>query len=283
VRCSNKSYSQYRILILPRGAYCASVIISLLDLPLTLPSDSPGRKTETGTFFTGLPEWIGRCQTYEGGMSAFPGVEAHGAYAFCALACLSILGEPHVMIPKYLDIQALVSWLSARQYAPEGGFCGRTNKLVDGCYSFWVGGCWPLIAAALNPPGSTVDSPACLYDKEGLIRYILCACQDTSKRGGLRDKPSKNSDPYHTCYVLAGLSSAQHVQHLVPGSSETAEGAIPVAPKAAFRWFVDVSGDEAVKDLYEEDDKVGALHPVFVLPPGVAELMREYFEGKEGF
>ena len=39
-------------------------------------------------------------QTFEGGMSARPDVEAHGAYAFCALACLSILGDPHDIIPK---------------------------------------------------------------------------------------------------------------------------------------------------------------------------------------
>ena len=29
----------------------------------------------------------------------------------------------------------------------EGGFQGRTNKLVDGCYSFWVGALIPLIQA----------------------------------------------------------------------------------------------------------------------------------------
>jgi len=67
---------------------------------------------------------------------------------------------------------------------------------VDGCYSHWVGGCWPLIDAALNggkdleespPPTSEVD----WYNREGLIRYILCCAQDQSKRGGLRDKPSR--------------------------------------------------------------------------------------------
>ena len=29
----------------------------------------------------------------------------------------------------------------------EGGFQGRTNKLVDGCYSFWVGALIPMIQA----------------------------------------------------------------------------------------------------------------------------------------
>lgn len=32
----------------------------------------------------------------------------------------------------------------------EGGFQGRTNKLVDGCYSFWGGGDFPILSAALE-------------------------------------------------------------------------------------------------------------------------------------
>jgi protein farnesyltransferase subunit beta len=40
-------------------------------------------------------------QSFEGGISGSPGVEAHGAYAFCALACLSMLGPPEETIPRY--------------------------------------------------------------------------------------------------------------------------------------------------------------------------------------
>jgi protein farnesyltransferase subunit beta len=43
---------------------------------------------------------------------------------------------------------------------------------------------------------------------EALQEYILGAGQDTP--GGLRDKPGKKADIYHTFYSLAGLSSAQH-------------------------------------------------------------------------
>lgn len=32
----------------------------------------------------------------------------------------------------------------------EGGFQGRTNKLVDGCYSFWGAGDFPLLRAELQ-------------------------------------------------------------------------------------------------------------------------------------
>ena len=39
-------------------------------------------------------------QTYEGGFAGAPGTEAHGAYAFCALACLCMLGHPSEILPK---------------------------------------------------------------------------------------------------------------------------------------------------------------------------------------
>jgi protein farnesyltransferase subunit beta len=163
-----------------------------LNLPLELPDSSPAKSAGLTTLLDGLPEYVGRCQSFEGGIASRPDAEAHGAYAFCAIACLCILGEPQEILQKYLDLPLLISWLSARQYAPEGGFAGRTNKLVDGCYSHWIGGCWPLIEAALERQAeSEKASPDALYSREGLIRYILCACQDTGKRGGLRDKPSK--------------------------------------------------------------------------------------------
>lgn len=96
------------------------------------------------------------------------------------------------MAISYLDIPLLVSWLSARQYAPEGGFSGRTNKLVDGCYSHWVGGCWPLLEAAISSThakqGAENVPEISLYSRDSLIRYILACCQ--SEKGGLRDKPS---------------------------------------------------------------------------------------------
>lgn len=92
-----------------------------------------------------------------------------------------------------MDMPSLLSWLSSRQYAPEGGFAGRTNKLVDGCYSHWVGGCWPLVEAALNG-AQAAEQPnepvtVILYSRDGLVRYILSCCQ--AKNGGLRDKPNK--------------------------------------------------------------------------------------------
>lgn len=108
------------------GAYCAATIISLLDLPLALPHDAKkAREAGFETLTDGLAEYLSRCkslllltgpsfrvfltnlllfylgQSFEGGISGSPGVEAHGAYAFCALACLSMLGPPEETIPRY--------------------------------------------------------------------------------------------------------------------------------------------------------------------------------------
>lgn len=267
-----------------RGAYCASVIISLLHIPRNLAHDSPACSAGHTDLFGGLPEWVGRCQTYEGGVSAAPGFEAHGAYAFCALGCLAILDSPHRTIPKYLDVPRLLSWLSSRQYAPEGGFSGRTNKLVDGCYSHWVGGCWPLIEASFRGlegrPARHADKPLeqvddSLFNRNGLIRYIFCCCQDMSKRGGLRDKPSKYSDAYHTCYVLSGLSSAQHKWALVSARAEA-------ALLDGDRWFVSPFMS-AKEQIFEEVDRVGTTHPVYVIPQQKVDDCQQYFAVKTGF
>jgi protein farnesyltransferase subunit beta len=175
-------------------------------------------------------EFIGRCQTYEGGLGGEPFTEAHGGYAYCGLAALKLVNRIDV-----LDLPALRGWLARRQMAYEGGFSGRTNKLVDGCYSFWQGGATAIASSMYQNPhtaaagaatgkstGSstahdedpwlptTADNPPSflLFDAPMLERYILLCAQDVN--GGLRDKPSKSRDFYHSCYNLSGLSVAQH-------------------------------------------------------------------------
>jgi protein farnesyltransferase subunit beta len=78
-----------------RGVYCALSVIALLQLPLDMPGG------EIGGLVEGTAEYIGRCQTYEGGLAGAPGgLEAHGGYIFCGLASLSILGPPWEMFQK---------------------------------------------------------------------------------------------------------------------------------------------------------------------------------------
>jgi hypothetical protein len=49
-------------------------------------------------------------------------------------------------------------------------------------------------------------SQAPLFNTLGLQLWILLACQDAR---GLRDKPGKRADFYHTSYCLSGLSVSQ--------------------------------------------------------------------------
>jgi protein farnesyltransferase subunit beta len=50
------------MLIHRSGAYCAVVAITLLNLPLDLPRESPAWSREGDTLLTGLPEWLARCK-----------------------------------------------------------------------------------------------------------------------------------------------------------------------------------------------------------------------------
>ena len=47
-----------------------------------------------------------------------------------------------------------------------------------------------------------------LYNQHALQAYTTFCCQP--QKGGLRDKPTKGPDPYHTMYGMAGNSVAQH-------------------------------------------------------------------------
>ena len=87
-----------------------------------------------------------------------------------------------LIMTRYLDVPNLISWLCERQQAPLGGLAGRSNKLVDGCYSHWIGGCFALVEAAIRD-----HFTGNIWDRDALTRYILCCAQ--SERGGLRDKP----------------------------------------------------------------------------------------------
>lgn len=282
-----------------RGTYTAIAIADLVNVL-------------TPELRAGVAGFAARCQTLEGGFGGEPGNEAHGGYAFCGLAAVSILDELH-----RIDLDAFARWLADRQMRVEGGYQGRTNKLVDACYSFWQGGSTALLADALggraaiplfkpakgsaaagsaagpeetlvagagagtgagsgagastgassgvgagtgasaaaggadaSDGGMAADGAAAaaitaaaarggvsievidddgsalpvdtaddadtvpplrddaMLDSARLQRYTLLCSQQ--KEGGLRDKPGKPRDYYHTCYSLSGLSIAQH-------------------------------------------------------------------------
>ena len=217
-----------------RGLYCLLVTATLLDLL-------------TPELLEGIPVFIASCQSYEGGFSSaslpylndtdaakFPPSslgEAHGGYTFSCLASW-VLVQPYLTTLREsgestkgstaINFKSLLRWMVNMQGGELnlGGFRGRTNKLVDGCYSWWVGGCFPLLesfgigieqirdtaqASSSDEEGwddadglhSVVKHPILisdlstdsLYSRRGLQEYLLWAGQHSS--GGLRDKPPK--------------------------------------------------------------------------------------------
>eukprot|EP00388_Colpodella_angusta_P012819 GDKJ01032389.1.p1 GENE.GDKJ01032389.1~~GDKJ01032389.1.p1 ORF type:complete len:454 (-),score=68.36 GDKJ01032389.1:54-1415(-) len=189
-----------------RAGYCAAAVASLLGIV-------------TDELFEDLPNFVKRSQNWEGGIGGEPGTEAHGGFTYCGLATVGILSDKPWEV---LDLPALLDWTVHRQMGVEGGFQGRTNKLVDACYSWWCGSLSPMIHRMmcgwklnLGEEDDIVvyDPPKnhCWYDAARLQMYILQCCQDVDDggRGGIRDKPCKNADHYHCCYGMGGYAVSQ--------------------------------------------------------------------------
>lgn len=174
-----------------RATYCALSVLRCLNIRDDL-------------LLEDTADWILSCQTYEGGFGSIPGSEAHGGYTFCCVASLCLLNQL-----RRANLQNLLRWLAHKQMSDDGGFCGRSNKLVDSCYSYWQGAIFPLLHPYLdleNDNNGLLDN--WIFDASSLQDYILNQCQ--ASKGLLRDKPDIPPDFYHTCYALSGLSISQH-------------------------------------------------------------------------
>ncbi|EPY52777.1 farnesyltransferase beta subunit Cpp1 [Schizosaccharomyces cryophilus OY26] len=218
-----------------RSAYAVVCVASLLGLP------------GDHDLFKDTLEWLCKCQTYEGGLAGVPYAEAHGGYTYCALAAIALLQGVH-----NLDIPRLVKWLLQRQDSALFGFSGRTNKLVDGCYSWWVGGSHLILASGFGNRSENVTH-GLFYNSEKLLKYILQCCQGAS--GGLRDKPPKRPDQYHTCYCLLGLSSIAYDYRIQDN-----------------HWLIEPSC------LYSSLDFLLPTHPIYCIPLGLEKKMLSYFK-----
>ncbi|KAM0682893.1 hypothetical protein MDAP_002130 [Mitosporidium daphniae] len=162
-----------------RSVYAAIAIIHLLGLEKEFFHDPCSLER--------IQQSIISAQSYEGGFGAIPWshTEAHGGYTYCGLAALVIIdrwtlssASIDTLLPES-KMTRLLAWTCGLQSTLLGGLQGRTGKLVDACYSFWVGA----IPLLLNRPTKE-------YIDVGLLRnYLLKACQCSS--GGIRDKPPK--------------------------------------------------------------------------------------------
>jgi len=301
-----------------RATYCVLVVATLLGIC-------------TEELVRGVDAFVVSCQTYEGGFAAQsqprytaqgaalvprgpvaeqpPLGEAHGGYAFCALASYVHLAQLRRGDVAPLDLGALVRWGASLQGVPvEGGaFRGRTNKLVDGCYGWFCGGglmtllealtgaggeepegAAPASAEPASPSSSWVSEDAAeasgdLFDRAALRQYILLAAQVES--GGLRDKPGKRPDAYHTCYNLSGLAMCEHRLRADAAARSAQERRydelVPPAERDAWRraCFSGTLGWTEAPGV-AGDDKVRTTHPVLNLRPAHAERMMRFFYGE---
>ncbi|WFC98309.1 protein farnesyltransferase [Malassezia yamatoensis] len=286
-----------------RATYCVIVVASLLGLM-------------THELLEGVGNFVASCQTYEGGFSAMsypmytvqnnairplvpvpdqPAIgEAHGGYAYCALAShaqLAFLGYQ-----GGVAMAPLLRWATSLQGSAYegGGFRGRTNKLVDGCYGWFCGGGLLTCIEGLTLPSvletvaiendddndssswdSIGEAEDDLFDRDALQRYILVVAQLSS--GGLCDKPGKRPDAYHTCYNLSGLSMTQHrLRHSSAAAERAAQicGRADALQKAVFAqslaWV-------SLGDSLSQHSAVRLTHPIFNVGQDHVERFMHYY------
>ncbi|KAG9100007.1 CAAX farnesyltransferase (FTase) subunit beta [Ceratobasidium sp. UAMH 11750] len=299
-----------------RGTYCLLVTATLLDIL-------------TPELAKGTAEFLRSCQTYEGGFASSshpyysaeddePQVlsavrptlgEAHGGYTSCAIASWMLLQPYHKPGDPGVNVKKLVRWAAGMQGSPieGGGFRGRTNKLVDGCYSWWIGGLEPLLLELLgkgDQEGETEvvsfvteetdneNGPTVLFDKTALQRFTLVSSQMPS--GGLRDKPGKPADLYHTVYNLAGFSTAQHRVYRSPSTEKKLEAAwqsstspVPggVEELRRITWARACAWQEdegAHFYLGGQQNRVNATHPLFNLTISHSRGIMNHFYKQKG-
>ncbi|KAG8832949.1 CAAX farnesyltransferase (FTase) subunit beta [Serendipita sp. 399] len=301
-----------------RAVYAVLVIATLLDIV-------------TPELVAGTASFIASTQTYEGGFASTsmpyyitedtlldeprPAIgEAHGGYAGCSIASWAMLLP--IMTDeesRQLDIPKFLRWLVWMQGEEEdfGGFRGRSNKLVDNCYSWWCGESLALVESLLSTQPETghedevveddglddewVDTEFWLYNNKALQEYILGVGQD--KPGGLRDKPGKLADVYHTFYSLAGLSTAQHrvyqsktTQEQLLQRWEDSDGFVPSGGsketiedrqsrrKALWAYSRSWKEDESShRYVGSPNNRVNATHPIFTLLVSQSNAIMDYF------
>ncbi|KAH0794573.1 Prenyltransferase and squalene oxidase repeat family protein [Histomonas meleagridis] len=144
----------------------------------------------TPELIEGVEEFILSCKNFDGGFSPCPNYESHGGYLHCGVGAMKILGK----LDK-LNLPAIIRWITDRQVTFSGGFQGRPNKLVDSCYSWWVGTAARIIADHLG------IEP--FWNESAMTDYVTMSAQ--SIFGGFLDHRPSTTDPFHTMYGFAGL------------------------------------------------------------------------------
>jgi protein farnesyltransferase subunit beta len=160
-----------------RSTFAATIVADVLNIL-------------TPAFIENTAAYVLSCQSYDGGLSPRPGLESHGGYVHCGVGIMKILGRL-----DDLNLPRLARWIATMQLEYSGGFCGRAHKLVDSCYSWWIGAAAKTISQHLGIPP--------FWNEAAMSQFLLQICQHG--KGGFASRPPTEPDPFHTLYSIAGL------------------------------------------------------------------------------
>jgi len=173
-----------------RFTYCALAIHYILQ----------GKRGDVASDFSveKAVDFVKNCQSYQGGFGQTPGLEAHGGSTYCAVASLVMSGAE---IPNE---GKLMQWLMLRQERvvdrdlPSCGFNGRSNKIADSCYTFWVGSCLGMLEKS-----ALIHTP--------YLQQFLNDCQASMVGGFSKWRNEDTPDPMHSSLALLGSGNFDHM------------------------------------------------------------------------
>ena len=103
---------------------------------------------------------------------------------------------------------------------------------------------------------------------QALLDYIMVCCQ--CKTGGLRDKPGKGRDYYHTCYCISGASVAATMLPPPAAPPQAAAAAAAAAAVAGGKPQVEV-------EVPAEWRSIRVVNPVYNVAADKVERAMAYF------
>jgi len=157
----------------PRNIYCVFTISSLFNMLTKELSDCFDLNYN---FFKNLDDSFSLEKTRE----------SHGALSFCFLSSEIFYFNSNSM---YFPSSCTKNWIIDKQKIHNNQFQGRTSKLTDSCYFFWLGSISIIFSLQFS---DKVYELFYLYKE----RFL----------NGFCDKTGKTPDIYHTSYSVASLS-----------------------------------------------------------------------------
>ncbi|ROV87474.1 hypothetical protein VSDG_09796 [Cytospora chrysosperma] len=188
---------------------------------------------DVSSYRESLIETARSMQNDTGGFGGGNGQLSHLATTYAVVLALALVGGHDVY--EVVDRRALWKWLCTLKH-PSGGFQMAVGGEVD--ISHWIGGCWPLVEAALGATGGRGGNVP--------VPHEAAAAAETAAAAGAEEGPKSGQQP-----------------------------ALPAS------WSVSPYLDEV--QIFDDQDRIAPLHPVYAIPAECVADIKSYFERKQGF